>query len=200
MSRLIMIRHGESLANLEGRFTWTVDEPLTPMGVEQARATGEHLSIHFTPKVLYASPFRRAFDTAREIGGIFGLEPQVVEAFREQDFGVFKGQPYANFYGSHAAGSAERWELLPEGGERLREVAERAGAALDRIAEEHAGDEVLVVSHGGVMSALRGWVRADYTRAPTPTRNAWGYVLQWRSGDYRGPIELDDYPGSEPRE
>ena len=172
MSRLILIRHGESVANLEGRFTWNAEDPLTEAGRQQARSTAEQLSLHFAPKVLYASPFRRALDTAWEIGSIFGLEPRVEEDLREQDFGVFKGQLYAAFYGRHPAGGVERWETHPEGGEKLREVARRAGAALDRIAIGHGEEEVLVVTHGGVMSALRGWARADYSTAPMATRNA----------------------------
>jgi probable phosphoglycerate mutase len=192
MARLILIRHGESIANLERRFTRDADEPLTPEGRAQARARGEAMRARFSPSVLYSSPFRRALETAEEIGRALGLDPRVVEDLREQDFGIFKGEPYATFYGRYPAGGVERWDLRPDGGEMLREVARRAGAALDRIARGHLGGEVVVVSHGGVMSALRGWALGDYTRPPQPTPNAGGYVLRFTGERYEGPFELEE--------
>jgi probable phosphoglycerate mutase len=192
MARLIMIRHGESVANLERRFTVSIDEPLTPAGVEQARARGRALLGRCAPTHLYSSPFLRAFQTAQGIGEALGLEPIVVDDLREQDFGIYRGRPYTDFYGHWmAAGDVQRWDLRPEGGEMLRDVARRAGTALDGIARRHLGGEVIVVSHGGVMSALRGWVLDDYTQPPVPTVNAGGYVLQWDGVRYSGPFDLE---------
>jgi broad specificity phosphatase PhoE len=192
MARLIMIRHGESVANLERRFTVDAEEPLTPAGIDQARARGEALRRRYFPTALYSSPFRRALQTARAIGEVLGLDPTVIEDLREQDFGIYRGRPYTEFYGHWmAAGGVERWELRPEGGEMLREVARRAGAALDSIARSHLGGEVVVVSHGGVMSALRGWVLDDYSQPPVPTINAGGYLLRFDGERYDGPFDLE---------
>jgi probable phosphoglycerate mutase len=192
MARLIMIRHGESVANLERRFTLSTDEPLTPAGIEQARARGKALLGRCAPAALYSSPFLRAIQTAQGIGEALGLTPVVVEDLREQDFGIYRGRPYTDFYGHWmAAGGVERWTVQPEGGEMLRDVARRAGIALDGIARRHLGGEVIVVSHGGVMSALRGWVLDDYSQPPVPTINAGGYVLQWNGERYEGPFDLE---------
>ena len=192
MARLIMIRHGESTANLEKRFTVSTDEPLTPAGIEQARARGRALLGRCAPTALYSSPFLRAFQTAQGIGEVLGLEPVIVEDLREQDFGIFRGRPYTDFYGHWmAAGGVDRWDLRPEGGEMLREVARRAGVALDGIARRHLGGEVIVVSHGGVMSALRAWVLDDYSQPPVPTINAGGYVLRFTGERYEGPFDLE---------
>jgi probable phosphoglycerate mutase len=192
MARLIMIRHGESVANLERRFTVDSDEPLTPAGLDQARTRGLALRGGYAPTALYSSPFRRALQTAQAIGEALGLVPTVIEDLREQDFGIYRGRPYTDFYGHWmAAGGVERWELRPEGGEMLREVARRAGAALDDIARRHLGAEVVVVSHGGVMSALRGWVLDDYSEPPVATVNAGGYLLHFTGERYRGPFDLD---------
>jgi len=186
-----MVRHGESVANLERRFTRDATEPLTPAGIEQARQRGEAIRGRHAPVALYASPYVRAFETARQIGLVLGLDPIVIDDLREQSFGIYHGRPYTELYGAFAAGSADRWELEPDGGEKLRAVALRAGAALDEIARRHLGVEVVVVSHGGVMSALRGWVTNDYASAPTPTANAGGYVLQWDGERYAGPFDLE---------
>jgi probable phosphoglycerate mutase len=192
MARLIMIRHGESVANLERRFTVDAEEPLTPAGVDQARVRGLALRGSYAPTALYSSPFLRALQTARAIGEVLGLAPVVIDDLREQDFGIYRGRPYTDFYGHWmAAGGIERWDLRPEGGEMLREVARRAGAALDRIARSHLGGEVVVVSHGGVMSALRGWVLDDYSQPPVATVNAGGYLLRFTGERYEGPLDLE---------
>jgi probable phosphoglycerate mutase len=192
MARLIMIRHGESVANLERRFTVDTTEPLSPAGLEQARARGLALRGRCAPAALYSSPFLRALQTARAIGEALGLEPIVVEDLREQDFGIYRGRPYTEFYGHWmAAGGVDRWDLRPEGGEMLRDVARRAGAALDDIARRHLGGEVVVVSHGGVMSALRGWVLDDYSQPPVATTNCGGYVLRFTGERYQGPFDLE---------
>jgi probable phosphoglycerate mutase len=192
MARLIMIRHGESVANLERRFTLDAEEPLTASGIDQARARGLALRGRYVPTSLYSSPFRRALQTAQAIGEVLGLDPVVVDDLREQDFGIYRGRPYTDFYGHWmAAGGVDRWGLRPDGGEMLREVARRAGAALDEIARRHLGGEVVVVSHGGVMSALRGWVSDDYSQPPVPTANAGGYLLHFTGERYRGPFDLD---------
>jgi broad specificity phosphatase PhoE len=63
-------------------------------------------------------------------------------------------------------------------------VARRAGAAIHSIARAHPGEEVIVVSHGGVMAALRGFVAGSFEEAPVATRNAGGYVLSYRAARF----------------
>ncbi len=187
-----MVRHGESVANREGRFTRDGDEPLTALGEEQARERGRAIARVFEPSALYTSPFHRALRSAEEIGRALGLVPRVVDDLHEQSFGVFRGRPYADFYEAHpAASGVGRWGVCPEGGEALRNVARRAGRALDGIARAHPGEEVVVVSHGGVMAALRGYVRRDYSEPSVGTGNANGYVLTFNDEGYSEAVGLD---------
>ena len=190
MARLILIRHAESVANAERRFTHGPYEPLTVRGREEAQRTGRQLLGRVDPVALYASPFVRALETARLIGAALGLEPRVVEDLREQDFGELRGQPYAHYVADPSAGGIGRWTHRPPGGETLAEVAERAGRALDAIAASHAGEEVVIVSHGAVMAALRGWAQQRFDEAPVPTSNAAGYLMLRRVQRYEGPFPL----------
>lgn len=196
MTELILIRHGESVANSERRFTVHDDEPLTSTGVDQARETGLRLADTCAPVALYASRFRRAVDTAREIGRPFGLEPRVIEGLHEQSFGDLRGAPYEKWYDIHAPRPhpRETWLMRPPGGESLSEVASRAGVVLDSLALRHQGEQLVVVSHGGVMAALRGWVRGHFEDPPESTPNAGGYRLlaSWREErvSYEGPLDL----------
>lgn len=190
MTRLILVRHGESVANAEGRFTRGPQEPLSGRGREEALGRGRYIAARFDPVALYTSPFVRALETARLVGGVLGLEPIVVEALREQDFGALRGQPYATLRPERRA---DRWRFRPSGGETLEEVLRRAGPALDAIAERHLGAEVVVVSHGGVMAALEAWSRGGASEtAPVIHANAAGYVLWRRRRTYEGPFPLGD--------
>ncbi len=196
MAELILIRHGESVANSERRFTVRDDEPLTSTGVDQARETGRRLISLYEPVAIYASRYRRAVDTAQEIGRSFGLEPSVIEGLHEQSFGDLRGAPYEEWYDIHAPRPhpREAWRRQPPGGESLSDVASRAGAVLDSLARRHLGEQVIVVSHGGVMAALRGWVRGRYDDPPESTPNAGGYRLRASVAEsrlrYEGPLEL----------
>ncbi|MCC6640432.1 MAG: histidine phosphatase family protein [Deltaproteobacteria bacterium] len=190
MARLVLIRHAESVANAERRFTHGPYEPLTARGREEALRTGRRLLGRIDPVALYASPFVRAIETARLVGAALGLEPRIVEDLREQDFGELRGRPYADYGADPAASGAGRWAHRPPGGETLAEVAQRAGRALDAIASAHLGEEVVIVSHGAVMAALRGWVRQRFDEAPVPTSNTSGYLLLRSVQRYEGPLPL----------
>ncbi len=184
-TRLFMVRHGESQANLEQRFTHHDDEPLTPLGVEQAEARGRELLPHCRPEAMYASPFHRAVHTAEEVGRPFSLKPELRADLREQSFGDFQGRSYADFVPlAQDVSPLDRWDLAAPGGESLRQVAERAGRVLNQIVAQHAGSDVLVVSHGGVMAALRGWAQGSFGQPPESTENANGYVLVRESSSF----------------
>ena len=190
MGRLFLIRHAESVANAERRFTRGSYEPLSPRGREEAQRTGKLLLGRIDPAALYASPFVRALETARLLGAALGLEPRIVEDLREQDFGDMRGRSYAEYAADPSAGGLGRWTHRPPGGETLQEVAQRAGKALDAIASAHLGEEVIVVSHGAVMAALRGWAQQRYDEAPVGTSNASGYLLVRYVARYEGPFPL----------
>jgi broad specificity phosphatase PhoE len=190
VATLILIRHGQSLGNAERRFTFGPDEPLTEAGREQARTIGALVAARFRPVALYASPFLRALETARLVGAHLGLEPVAVEELREQFFGALHGKPYESFAPLAEASTATRWERRPPGGETLLEVARRAGPALDAIARRHAGRAVVVVSHGGVMAALRGHAARDLASEPRVPANAAAWVLTHDGNGYHGPEEI----------
>jgi broad specificity phosphatase PhoE len=191
VARLILIRHGESVANAQRRFTWGPHEPLSRRGRDEAVARARAILARFDPVALYASPFVRALETARLVGRVLALEPIAVDALREQDFGAWRGGPYELLERDDLERTpAERWRWRPPGGESLEEVLRRAGPALDALAERHAGEEVVVVSHGGVMAALEAWCRGHLEGAPIIHGNATGYVIVRRSRRYEGPFAL----------
>ena len=183
MGRLIFVRHGQSLANAEERFTHGPHEGLSERGEREADARGAALVQRFAPTRLYTSPFVRARQTAVVLARHLSLEPIVVEDLREQHFGELRGRPYSALGDSSRDGLA-RWEYRPPGGETLREVAERVGPAVVEIAERERGEEVVIVSHGGVMAALRAWWHGGYDRPPELSGNASGFWVPYGDGGF----------------
>ena len=95
MSTLLMIRHGESTANVAARYTWHDDEPLTELGRRQARETGRRLAEQYRPAHLYCSRFRRARQTADGIAAEVGLPVVEIDGIQERYFGELRGKPWA---------------------------------------------------------------------------------------------------------
>lgn len=150
-AHLLVVRHGQSTWNAEGRWQGTEDPPLSTLGVRQARHAARYLG---TFDAIVASTLQRAATTASIIAEELGLGPVRTDPdLRERHAGALQGLTGAEI--------AERFPDHPEnragtpGWEPDEEVVERAVAALARVAVEVGpGGTALVVSHGGVITQL----------------------------------------------
>ncbi len=154
---VIVVRHGETHWNIEGRRQGHLDSTLT----EKGRAQAEALSERFTPEsctAIYSSDLGRAFDTASIIAAKTGHEVVADERLRERNLGIFQGLDgdeirarYPREYEEHRNGGADH--AVPSG-ESFREQTKRNMLCLEELARRHAGENIMVVTHGGVLSAL----------------------------------------------
>jgi broad specificity phosphatase PhoE len=154
--RLLLARHGESVWNAEKRFQGHTDIALSDRGRAQAEALGRALC-GYRVRAAYVSPFRRARETAEVALARSGVRVTVIEELRELSLGDWEGctvdEVRAQAGDPYRAWLRAPHDCPPPGGEPLPVVSARVRAALDRIAAEHArGDDVLIVSHGGVIS------------------------------------------------
>jgi len=186
MGRLVLIRHGESEGNRDRIFTHTPEVPLTDAGHAQVRAAAEWVAARYRPVAVVSSPFLRARQTAAILAERLALAVRVEEELREQSFGELAGQPYAALRDSSDYDPARYWLWRPPGGETLLEVA-----ALDRVAAGAAGNDVVVVSHGGVMMALWWHVTGEW-RTGKVARNAGLVVVEHEAGRWRGATVIED--------
>jgi alpha-ribazole phosphatase len=163
MRTLLLARHGQSVANAVRRFQGIQDVPLSDLGRRQAAALGAALRggrlVH-----VYASPLERARLTAEAVVAELGVPLTLVDDLRELSLGEWEGCTVDEIRAQPGDPYA-RWVRDPErhrppGGEPLQTVQERALRVVDAIAAAHPdGEEVLVVSHGGVISAcLAHWL------------------------------------------
>jgi probable phosphoglycerate mutase len=148
VTRLSLVRHGQTDWNLSRRIQGSSDIPLNETGREQARATGKALSRRRWDAI-YASPLSRAEETARIIAAEAGLdEPQLISDVAERRYGDAEGLTGEEILARFPEGVA-----VP-GRESRDQVVARALPALIELAEAHPGESLIVVSHGGVIGTL----------------------------------------------
>jgi len=189
--RLILVRHGESEGNRDRTFTQSTHVPLTSRGREQAQTAAERIAARYAPVRMVTSPYMRARQTAEIIAGVIGLAVECEAALREQSFGVFAGQPYDALLSDAAYHEGPRWHGRPQGGESLIDVYERVVPAFERVARAGVGQDVVIVSHGGVMLALCAHVTGSWDDLNV-TPNAGIVVVEYEDERYSRPIVVTD--------
>ena len=189
--RLILVRHGESEGNRDRTFTQNSDVPLTPLGREQARAAAGRIAKRYAPSRLVSSPFRRAQQTAEIIADVLGLGVEFESALREQSFGKLAGRPYEALLSDAAYHEGPRWQWRPPGGESLTDVYARVVPAFERIARTGAGEDIVLVSHGGVMLALCAYVSGSWDGTAVAP-NAGVVVVEHHDGAYSAPLMIEE--------
>ena len=160
MAQLVLIRHGQTDWNLEGRYQGQADIPLNATGLAQAEVLAEKLDGQAWAG-LYSSNLQRALQTAQVISTRLGLAVQIDTRLREICQGEWEGQLYravVERYSRVAEGvpiaSRTPADVRPPGGESVAEVAERLAAAADDIARRHPDQPVLIVGHGLALTTL----------------------------------------------
>jgi probable phosphoglycerate mutase len=151
-TRVILVRHGETDWNAEGRIQGHLPVPLNERGRAQAEAVGARLEpVPFA--ALYSSDLLRARQTAEAIGRASGQRVRDDRRLREWDLGILSGLMRSVAEELHPeAFGIFRKRLLDEpvpGGESIRARYERVTAAVQEIADRHPGETVVAVSHGG---------------------------------------------------
>lgn len=155
---IILIRHGETHWNREGRIQGSeADSDLTPLGREQARCLANRL-VDDGIRVLYSSDLGRTRATAAPIGAATGLAIVHDKALRERAYGEFEGRTFAEiesgFPVEYARLRSRDPHYAPPRGESAAQFRERVLAALLAIAARESGKRVAVVTHGGVLGIL----------------------------------------------
>jgi 2,3-bisphosphoglycerate-dependent phosphoglycerate mutase len=155
MPKLVLVRHGQSLWNLENRFTGWVDVPLTALGKEEAIRAGERLTgQHFD--VAYTSSLVRAQETLRLIQETASFDLPVIrdQALNERHYGDLQGLDKAETAERYGADQVHIWRRSfatpPPNGEALKDTAARTLPFFQRaiLGDIKQGKDVLVVAHG----------------------------------------------------
>jgi probable phosphoglycerate mutase len=164
-----MIRHGETAWNAEGRVQGQTDVPLSAVGESQARAVREALAGERFA-ALYASDLSRVRQTAAPAAACLGLPVRLEPRLRERHYGKFETLTYIEarerMPEDYARFRAKDLDYDFGSGESLRRFYERAVACVAGIAERHAGEAVLVFTHGGVLEMVHRHAHGTGLSAP----------------------------------
>lgn len=213
MTRLVLIRHGESASNAGG---WLSGQNtcggLTATGVAQAEALRWRLAADedLRPDVVLVSTMRRAVETAEIIATPTGLVPEQRPELIERTSGEAEGLTVQEYEARYGKTPWTDWaEPLSPGGESGHDFSVRVVAATDRVVAEHRGKTIWVVCHGGVImiSAVHRWpgggvdLRSLPAASPANTSiNEWLIDPddRWCLSRYNDHTHLVALPGNRP--
>jgi broad specificity phosphatase PhoE len=157
MTRILLIRHGQTKWNRQQVFRGRADIPLSNVGIEQATALAERLA-NEPISAVYSSPLARALVTAEHVARPHGLRPHRVEGWTDISFGAWEGRLHEDVKREDGERYA-RWQSQPHlvrlpAGETLAEVRQRMMAALNDIVTRNSDSAVAVVAHRAVNKVL----------------------------------------------
>ncbi len=159
---LCLVRHGETAWNADGRVQGQLDIPLNDLGHRQARAVGAVLARE-PFAAIYSSDLQRVMQTAEPTAKVLGIAPVLDARLRERHYGMFETLTYVEVKEKHPEEYARfRDKDLDydfRTGESLRAFNERSLASVGEIAAKHAGQSVLVFTHGGVLEMVYRFAR-----------------------------------------
>ena len=164
MTTLILVRHGETEANLQQLWYGSMDASLTARGDAQVAATASHFGkwVQRQPiDAFYVSPLGRTRKTAAGIARAINMEPTVVDDLQEFDLGDWEGRSL--FALQDEEDLWERWQkdptFAPPNGESPQSFGERSLGVAQQLVDTHPGQTVLAVTHGGIVcNIMAAWV------------------------------------------
>jgi probable phosphoglycerate mutase len=171
-TRILAIRHGQTAWNADSRIQGHTDIALDDIGEWQAERLAQALGDEDLD-VLYSSDLARARQTAMPLAARKGLELRIDTGLRERGFGEFEGLSFAQIE-QRWPEQAAAWRLRDpdfgaQGGEVLRDFRDRVVATVDRLARAHRGQNIALVTHGGVLDLLY----REATRLPLNAPRTW---------------------------
>ena len=152
MTRLLLVRHGQSEWNAAGRIQGQIDIQLDKAGLQQAQRIADRLADE-TVAAIYSSPLQRAKVTADAIAVRFNLPVKLDPRLMEYDFGVISGSTWNDVVENHPEFASrwveDPWAVPVTGSEGRVNFAARVMSAVQDMVAQHPAEQVVVVAHGG---------------------------------------------------
>lgn len=151
MTTLLLVRHGESVANHQNVFAGNTDADLSALGHEQAERTAEYLAEHYNISAIYSSDLKRAFKTGLHTAVKVGVPMIPDEKLREISAGEWENRKFddlqTEFQKDYSVWLKDIGNAVCTGGESVRQLGERVQKRLEEIAKKHDGETVLITTH-----------------------------------------------------
>lgn len=196
MTKVILVRHGQTLWNQIKKYQGFSDIPLNETGRQQAWKVAERLAREEI-RAIYSSDLCRAVQTAEAIGQKHGLPVQQNPAFREMNFGLWEGLTYEEImekWGNELSAIYAQPEqgMVPEG-ETFLEVQERAWLGFIACVNQHPGQTIVIAAHGGSIRLLLCKIMGKSLKELwTLAQDSTGVsIVQWEAGEGRVILSND---------
>lgn len=190
MTRLIIVRHGQTEWNRNERFRGRADIPLNDVGLRQARAAAQRIAVAWPVQAIYYGDLARTRMTAQAIGAACNTTASAQAGLLDIDFGAWTGLT-PDEVGARSSDLLALWRTRPHelripGGESLDDVRRRSFVCMEDVAARHDGQTIVLVSHLVVcrllILAALGLDNSHFLhiQQETATMN----VLEWQNGVY----------------
>ena len=190
MTRLILLRHGESEANAKNILAGQCDFPLTEKGLKQAQEVASYLLTHEQIDHIWSSDLSRAVLTAEPSAAMMELSIHTDPRLREIDTGVWAGLTREERDEAYPELVSQLYENMSQfrypDGESVPEAYDRVVECISEIAETYPNRCVLIVSHNGAIARFNafaeGYSREESGTHLRPSQNAAIHVYEWNNG------------------
>lgn len=161
-TKIILVRHGFSVANEKNIYAGIQDYPLSELGLKQAELCGKYFE-KSSISAIYSSPLIRAYDTALSISKVKGLEIVIERDLRECEGGDWEGKRY-EYLCSHYPFEYGIWvkdigNAKCPNGESIKDFANRIFSAITNIAEKHDGECICIVTHATPIRVIEAFAK-----------------------------------------
>ena len=150
---LFLCRHGQTEHNNKGKVQGQMESNINEKGKEQAKKLRDRFAEDDISKV-YSSSMTRAIETAELVSEPHNVEIEKIEELKEVARAEFEGERFEDLIEEITKSETEDYLWKPEGGESLEELKERGVNFLNSIKEEHEGEKIIAISHGGTISSI----------------------------------------------
>jgi broad specificity phosphatase PhoE len=158
MTTLLLVRHGESVANGKSFFAGHLDIDLSQLGYKQAECTAEYIVKNYSVDVVYSSDLQRAYHTAEPIAKMTGALLKKEEALREIYAGDWQGLTFdelqSKYADSYGVWLTDIGRAACINGETVKELYERVWNVLQKILNENMDKTVVIVTHATPIRAI----------------------------------------------
>ena len=192
MTRLILIRHGESMANREDVFSGHYDVELEEKGRIQARCTASYVTSTYSVDKVYASDLKRAYETGKAVADILGMDVIPKRGLREIDGGKWEKVPFVElptlFPEDYKIWMEDIGQMRCTGGESIKELAQRVMGTLEEIAKENEGKTVVIATHATPIRVTQSMIQTGGVERMKDipwVSNASVSELEYHSGEWK---------------
>lgn len=163
MTKLILVRHGQSKANEGGYLVGKTEAPLSTLGEKQAEAVCEYILKSYNVDAVYSSPLSRAVNTVKGVADALNLPIIKEEKLTEFDFGEWEGLTLEEIKNNHDNGYS-RWAsdpgcFTPPGGEAMAHLQARVVEGIKEICKKEDGKTVVIGAHSSVIRAFQCYIQ-----------------------------------------